>query len=96
MAGGQKKPRTGRWTPDASAAKNYADVDSLVSDLGAGQLDLAGAERRVRALYDTAFQTGVMAGAEASAGQIQKLAAENRALRIRLVQKSLTDSQAVA
>lgn len=91
-----KRKTSDKWTPDATNAKNYTDADSLITDLGAGQLDLAGAERRIRALYDSAFHTGVMAGAEASAEQIQKLAAENRSLRIRLVQQSLTDSQEVA
>jgi hypothetical protein len=91
-----KRRTSEKWVPDTAAAKNYADADSLVTDLGTGQLDLAGAERRIRGLYDAAIQAGVMVGVEASAEQIQKLAAENRTLRIRLVQKSLTDSQGVA
>lgn len=86
-----------RWRVSAlDAAKNYEAAETLINDLAFGQLDLAGAEGRIRDLYDVAFKAGATAYAEWATDQVAKLAAENRALRVRLVQKSIADSQAVA
>lgn len=78
----------------APQGNDYALVEALMDDLQIGNVvDLATVGIRVRDIYDTAFQAGAIAQAHASTDGTVKLAAENRRLRMRLVQQSLTDGQ---
>lgn len=90
------RTRTTRPTLGIDAARDYAAVERLLDDLMLGNLDLAGAGLRIREVYDAAFHAGALAHAAAVADKTAQLAAQNRELRIRLVEKSLRESAGVA
>lgn len=83
-----RKPALKRQ-PDPVLTRDYSEAEKLITDLGAGQLDLATAARRIHTLFDLAFDAGATARADWSRERTAQLAEENRRLRERLVGHSL-------